>query len=66
MDWIQVLTIIGSIAAINLYFISRLEKDIAAVDADIKSLTNRLDRHASRIDQLYNMFIDLLKSGQHK
>jgi hypothetical protein len=30
-------------------------------DAEIKSIANRLDGHAARIDQLYTMFVDLLK-----
>lgn len=31
------------------------------MDADVKSACNRLDGHAHRIDQLYRMFVDLLK-----
>lgn len=30
-------------------------------DAEIKSIATRLDEHAARIDQLYTMFVDLLK-----
>jgi hypothetical protein len=31
---------------------------------DLKSIGNRLDGHATRIDQLYRMFVDLLKEGR--
>ena len=31
------------------------------IDNDVKSLGSRLDGHATRIDQLYRMFVDLLK-----
>jgi len=54
MDWIQTITIIGSISAIVFWAVNKL-------DSDIKSLGNRLDGHAQRIDQLYRMFIDLVK-----
>lgn len=54
MDWIQVITIIASLGGLMIYLIQRM-------DADIKSLCNRLDGHATRIDQLYKMFVDLLK-----
>lgn len=30
-------------------------------DSELKSMGNRLDGHAMRIDQLYKMFVDLLK-----
>jgi len=30
-------------------------------DADIKSIVTRIDGHAARIDQLYQMFCDLMK-----
>ncbi len=31
------------------------------LDSDVKSIGSRLDGHAMRIDQLYRMFVDLLK-----
>ena len=34
------------------------------IDADVKSCCSRLDSHATRIDQLYRMFVDLLKAGK--
>ena len=54
MDWIQVFTIIGVIVAVLAWMFNKL-------DSDIKGLGTRLDGHAQRIDQLYRMFIDLLK-----
>ncbi len=45
------------IIGLMIYLFTRL-------DSDINKLTNRLDRHASRIDQLYQMFIDLLKAAK--
>ena len=54
MDWIQVLTIISVLGGLMIYLIQK-------IDSDVKSLGNRLDGHAMRIDQLYKMFVDLLK-----
>lgn len=65
MDWIQVITIIFSIAGIIYWFKSELEKDINRIDSDIKGLANKVDADMKaqtvRTDQLYQMFIDLLK-----
>jgi hypothetical protein len=47
MDWIQVFTIIGSLGAFTFWLFTKL-------DADIRNSNQR-------IDQLYQMFIDLLK-----
>ncbi len=61
MDWVQVMTIIG----VNLGGLALLATlivwSINKVDADVKSIGTRLDGHATRIDQLYRMFVDLLK-----
>ena len=50
MDWIQVFTIIGSLATFMFWMFNKL-------DSDIKSSNQR-------IDQLYRMFIDLLREGR--
>lgn len=54
MEWVQVFTIIGVLGGFMFYMLSRVEKDI-------DTIARRLDGHAQRIDQLYKMFIDLLK-----
>lgn len=54
MDWTQVFTIIGVLGGFIFYMINRVEKDIDVI-------ARRLDGHAQRIDQLYKMFVDLLK-----
>lgn len=61
MDWLQVLTIvavnialIGAIATLIVWTVNKL-------DADVKSIGNRLDGHAQRIDQLYSVILQMLK-----
>lgn len=61
MDWIQVFTIIGVLGGFMFFMLQRLEKDIDKMNSNIETLGRRQDGHAQRIDQLYKMFVDLLK-----
>jgi len=61
MDWIQVFTIIGVLGGFMFFMLQRLEKDIDGIKTDVNASNKRLDGHAMRIDQLYKMFVDLLK-----
>lgn len=58
MDWTQAFAIIGSLGAFTFWLFTKLDNDIKASNA-------RLDQHitssTARTDQLYQMFIDLLK-----
>jgi len=54
MDWTQAFAIIASLGAFTFWLFTKL-------DTDIKALSNRIDQSNTRIDQLYQMFIDLLK-----
>lgn len=47
MDWSQAITIIGSLAAFTFWLFTKLDADIRAQN--------------TRVDQLYQMFVDLLK-----
>ena len=57
MDWIQTLSIIATVLG-TAYYIHR------DVKQDIATQVSRIDQVNSRIDQLYSMFIDLLKEGK--
>ncbi len=61
MEWIHVLTIIFSQASIMsgilFWFMSDIKSDIKKVEDDLRNQN-------SRIDQLYQMFVDLLKEGR--
>lgn len=57
MDWTQAFAIIGSLGAFTFWLFSKL-------DNDIKSSNLRQDAQMARIDQLYQMFIDLIKEGK--
>jgi hypothetical protein len=54
MDWTQAIAIVGALGTFGLWLFTKL-------DSDIKSQNQRLDAQVQRIDQLYQMFIDLLK-----
>jgi hypothetical protein len=47
MDWTQAFTIIGTLGAFTFWLFTKLDSDVRASN--------------QRIDQLYQMFIDLLK-----
>jgi len=70
MDWLQVFTIVGILGGFMFFMLQRIEKDIDSIgkrlDRDIDSLGRRLDGHAQRIDQLYRMFVDLIKEKNNK
>lgn len=61
MEWTQTLTIIGVNVAVLGLLATLIIQTINKMDTDVKSIATRLDGHATRIDQLYSMFISLLK-----
>lgn len=65
MDWIQTFAIIGSTGGFILWAFSKLDADMKSLSNDtkaqIQALSNRMDVQSQRTDQLYQMFIDLLK-----
>jgi hypothetical protein len=64
MDWLQVFTIIGVLGGFIFFMMQRMHSDMLRLDGEIKSMGSRLDAHANRIDQLYKMFVDLIKSNK--
>ena len=50
MDWIRVITIIGSLGTFTFWLFTKLDSDIRSSN--------------QRVDQLYQMFIELLKEGR--
>ena len=61
MEWSQIFTVIGVNIALITAMISIIVWSVNKLDNDIKSIGSRLDGHAMRIDQLYQMFIQLIK-----
>lgn len=64
MTALDLITIIGVNVAMIGFFITGAYWMVSRIDADVKSIGARLDGHAMRIDQLYRMFVDLLKEGR--
>lgn len=64
MEWIQVLTIIGVNITLFGGLMTLVIWVVNRIDSDVKALCARQDAQTQRIDQLYGMFIDLLKEGR--
>lgn len=71
MDWTQAYTIIGInialmafLATIMVWMVNKIDIDVKSVGERIDKFGSRLDGHAARIDQLYKMFVDLLKKDK--
>ncbi len=60
----DLMTIIGMNIAMFAVFSTMMYWMMNRIDSDVKSACTRLDGHAMRIDQLYKMFVDLLKEGR--
>lgn len=64
MDWNKIFTIVGiniGLAGLTIGFVIWA---VNKLHTDIDSLGNRLDIHSRRIDQLYQICIDMLKQGK--
>lgn len=68
MDWTQTLIIIGvNIVTLFIFYIliiknlNKIHTNIKSITAKLDKFTIKLDGHAARIDQLYSMFISLIK-----
>lgn len=61
MDWIQAITIIGVLGGFMIYMLQRVEKDISTLASRMDGFERRMDGHATRIDQLYKIIVDMLK-----
>jgi hypothetical protein len=77
MDWnqifiivVEIFGVVGSIGGFVLWSTTKLDGDLkllaSRIDNDTKMLISRIDSSHARIDQLYQMFVDLLKEGQKK
>lgn len=69
-DWNQIIAIISVNIAVMAIFGTFVLWAFNKLDGDIKSLSNKLDAdmkiQTSRTDQLYQMFIDLLKERRER
>ncbi len=61
MDWAQVWTIVGVNIALIATMITIIGWIASKHDGDIQRIETRLDGHAARIDQLYQLCCDMLK-----
>ena len=59
------ITLFAALATLIIWIVGKLDSDIKGVGERVDKLGNRLDGHAQRIDQLYKMFVDLLKERKN-
>ncbi len=71
MDYVQFIALFGAVIGCFVFLykeIKDVREDVKRVSKelmeDVKSQSVRMDSHAARMDQLYTMFIDLLKSAK--
>jgi hypothetical protein len=61
MDWTQAFAVMGVIGGFLFYMLNRLERDIGEISSRIDKIDGRMNSQSARTDQLYQMFVDLLK-----
>ncbi len=59
------IALFAALATLIIWVVGKLDSDIKSVGDRVDKLTNRMDGHAQRIDQLYKMFVDLLKERKN-
>ena len=64
MDWTQVLTVVGVNAAIIVTLITVIIRMVNKIHSNVKIICTRQDEPAMKADELYQMFVDLLKEGK--
>lgn len=64
----EVLTIIGvnvalfaALTGLVVWMVNKIDSDVKNVCTRLDKMDSRFDSHTQRIDQLYRMFVDLLK-----
>jgi hypothetical protein len=68
MGWGEIITVIGLFVTLISGFVALGAMIISIfnrLDNDIRSIANRMDTQTARTDQLYQMFIDLLKDRRN-
>lgn len=73
MEWNQILALMGVniamlavLTTLIVWAIGKIDADVKSIGNDVKSCVSRLDSHATRIDQLYKMFLDSQKEFNQK
>lgn len=69
MDYIQFLTILGAIVGAAAFLYKEFKSDLQNIRSDLKGfekeIRDDIKTQSNRSDQLYTMFIDLLKERKN-
>jgi hypothetical protein len=66
MDYIQFITLMTTFIGGFVFIHREIRQEIKEMKEDIKVQSARLDQQAARSDRLYEMFIDLVKTRDHR
>jgi len=55
------IALFGALATMVYWMVNRIDTDVKSICSRLDKMDSRFDGHAQRIDQLYKMFVDLLK-----
>lgn len=61
MNWIEVLTVIGSLTAVVTFLFSYMSVRFNSLDTDVKSAISRIDAAHQRIDQTQAIIMRMLE-----
>lgn len=71
MTWEQIAAIIGvnvallaMLATLIVWAVNKLDLDMKGIFSRMDKMDSKFESHSARIDQLYKMFVDLLKEGR--
>jgi len=58
------IALFGALGTMVYWMVNRIDNDVKTLCSRLDKNDARFDAHATRIDQLYRMFIDLVKEGR--
>ena len=60
------IALVALVSGLNYWLINRVDADVKSLNTRIDGICTRLDGHANRIDQLYRMFVELLREKNNR
>lgn len=58
------IALFAALTTLVVWMVNKLDSDVKSIGSRMDAHATRMDGHTARIDQLYRMFVDLLKEGK--